>query len=213
MLKVDGSSLFHETVTVTSEDQTHGHVTAECHVTIEFVTIDETTAGTSGSGGGGGGGGSSSGGGGGSSKGVTATGATTASGPSLPSYVVTGTWAQNAAGRWIFMDGTRTFANEWAAIHNPYANTALGQSAYDWFRFDGEGFLVTGWYTDQLGDTYYLNPVSDGTLGRMFTGWNWIDGKGYYFDEISDGRKGALMRDHTAPDGRRTDENGMLELQ
>ncbi len=211
LLKVEGNGICHETVTVTSEDQTHGHVSAECRVTVQFVTVDETTNGSSGSSGGGGGGGSSSGSSsGGSSKGVTASGATMASGPSLPSYVVTGTWAQNAAGRWIFMDSTRTFANEWAAVHNPYADTAAGQNAYDWFRFDAEGFLVTGWYSDENGDTYFLNAVSDGTLGRMVTGWNWIDGKWYYFNEDSDGTKGALKRDHTAPDGRRTDQDGVL---
>ena len=92
--------LNYETVTVTSEDQTHGHVTADCHITVRFETLDETTSGSSGSGGGGGGG-SSSGSSGGSSKGITAVGTTMASGPSLPSYVVTGTWVQNAAGRWI----------------------------------------------------------------------------------------------------------------
>ena len=211
--KVDGNGLSYETVTVTSEDQTHGHVTADCRVTVRFVTLDETTSGASGSGGGGGGGGggSSSGSSGGSSKGITAVGATMASGPSLPSYAVTGTWVQNAAGRWMFMDSVRTFANEWAAVHNPYANTASGQSAYDWFRFDAEGFLVTGWYTDESGNTYFLNPVSDGTLGRMVTGWSLVDGRCYYFNEASDGTKGALKRSYTAPDGRRTGQDGALE--
>ena len=42
---------------------------------------------------------------------------------------------------------------------------------------------MTGWYTDGNGDTYYLNPVSDNTLGRMVTGWYLIDGVYYYFNE------------------------------
>ena len=209
LVKVNGSGTCTETVTATSEDQTHGNVTAECRVTVQFVTVDNTAGGTSVSGSGGGG--SSSGGGssGGSSKGVTASGSTTANGPSLPSYVVTGTWAQNAAGQWIFMDSARTFANEWAAIHNPYASAAAGQSSYDWFRFDAEGFLKTGWYSDETGDVYFLNAVSDGTQGRMYTGWNWIDGKCYYFNETSDGTRGALKRDYLAPDGNRTNRDGV----
>ena len=82
---------------------------------------------------------------------------------------------------------------------------------YDWFRFDSEGFLVTGWYTDENGNTYFLNPVSNGTLGRMLTGWSLVDDRYYYFNEASDGTKGALKRDYTAPDGRRTDQDGALE--
>lgn len=215
--KVEGSGVCRETITAVSEDQTHGHVTAVCNVVVRFVTIDETiktSGGSSGSGGGsGGGGGSSSG----SSRGVTATGTTTAAGLSMPDYVVTGTWLQNAAGRWIFTDESRTYANEWAAIYNPYADTTAGQSAFDWFRFDAEGFLVTGWYADMGSvnkeesadnDVYYLNAASDGTLGRMYTGWNWIDGKCYYFNEASDGKRGALKRNYTAPDGAMTNENG-----
>lgn len=101
---------------------------------------------------------------------------TKAAGPSLPSYVVTGTWVQNAVGQWMFADQARTYAKEWAAVHNPYASAENGQSAYDWFRFDEAGFLMTGWYQDEEGNRYYLNPASDGTQGRMLTGWNWIDG-------------------------------------
>lgn len=54
---------------------------------------------------------------------------------------------------------------------------------------------------------YYLNPVSDGTKGRMLTGWKQIDGKWYYLNEISDGTKGAMMTDtwigdyYVNPDG------------
>ena len=47
----------------------------------------------------------------------------------MPSYVVTGTWVQNAAGQWMFADQERTYAKEWAAVHNPYASAENGQSA------------------------------------------------------------------------------------
>ncbi|MFR3765037.1 MAG: hypothetical protein ACLTXS_18365 [[Clostridium] symbiosum] len=39
----------------------------------------------------------------------------------------------------------------------------------------------------------FLNPISDGTKGRMLTDWQFINGKWYYFNEISDGTKGASM--------------------
>lgn len=208
-VKLEGSGSHTEMITAVSEDQTHGHVTASCQVTVHFVTIDDTTLNRySGSGGGSSGGsGGSSGGGGGSSRGVTASGATSAT-AALPSYVVSGTWIQNAAGKWLFTDDTRTYAGEWAAVHNPYANPSIGQSTFDWFLFDADGFMVTGWYTDADGSRYYLHADSDGTLGRMYTGWNWIDGRRYYFNEVSDGTRGALKCNFTAPDGAQTNQDG-----
>lgn len=188
-------------VTIAAEDGTGKDV---CVVTMNITVVDTTTSGSGGSGSGGGGGG----GGGGSSKGVTAGGAVAAT-AKIPDYVVTGTWFQNAAGKWMFTDGSRTYANEWAAIHNPYANTAIGQSAFDWFRFDAEGFLVTGWYTDVDGSMYYLSPVSDGTLGHMVTGWQWVDDNCYYFNKVSNGKLGALLRNTTTPDGNQVNENGI----
>ena len=74
--------------------------------------------------------------------------------------------------------------------------------------------MTTGWYTDANGDTFYLNLVSDNTLGRMFTGWNWIDDNGdgvsecYYFQEASDGRRGRLYKGTTTPDGYTVNEKG-----
>ena len=37
----------------------------------------------------------------------------------------------NAAGKWIYTNG-RT--DEWAAVHNPYADTSKGQKEFDWFH-------------------------------------------------------------------------------
>lgn len=131
----------------------------------------------------------------------------------LPDYVVSGTWTMDDSGRWSFSDGKRTYAGEWAAVRNPYADPAAGQKEFDWFRFDGMGFLVCGWYTDPDGSTYYLNPRPDGTKGRMFTGWNWIrDDEGnefcFYFNEKSDGTRGALWHGGRTPDGYETDSRG-----
>lgn len=208
--KVSGTGILEELVTAVSEDQTHGHIQAMCRVKIVFVTVDETVPRVSAGGSGGGGGSSkgSGGGGGGSSTGITSGGVTRAAGPSMPSYVVTGTWMQNAAGQWTFADKERAYAKEWAAVYNPYADKSAGQSAYDWFRFDEKGFLVTGWYQDTDGNRYYLNPSPDGTQGRMLTGWNWIDGQCLYFEEESNGTRGALRCNAVLPDGKQTNEEG-----
>lgn len=194
-------------IEASSED---GRMADQCNVTINFKYTNHTYStggsGSSGSSGGGGGGGSSS-------KGVTPGGTKTSAGTQqLPDYVVTGTWIQSAAGKWLFTGQGRTYNNEWAAIQNPYADTKLGQQVYDWFRFDPEGFLLTGWFTDTDGSVYYLNPVSDNTLGRMFTGWNWIAGPDgtmscYYFNPVSNGTRGQLMKNCTI-DGYSLNENG-----
>lgn len=158
-------------------------------VTLKITVSDQTTYSSSSSGGGGGGGGGGSH----SSKTVASSGTTPAA-SSLPEYVVRGTWTENEQHKWMFRDDTRTYASEWAAIYNPYADKTKGQQEYDWFRFDESGYMVTGWYTDVDGNRYYLNPVSDGTQGRMLTGWYWIDGMCYYFNPVSDGTRGAMKR-------------------
>ncbi|MGN0158572.1 MAG: hypothetical protein ACI39W_05460 [Brotaphodocola sp.] len=189
-----GTGTYTEVITATSEDQTNGHITANCNVTIHFVTKDETYIHYSGGGSGGGSGRGSLG-------GHSSTTAVTA-GPgnfaaALPDYVVSGVWTQHEDGTWTFADDTRMYQGEWAAVFNPYANRAIGQNAYEWFYFDEKGIMMTGWFTDADGRKYYLNPVSDGTQGKMVTGWNWIDGSKYYFNEDSDGTKGAFVEEVT----------------
>ena len=158
-------------------------------VTLKITVSDQTTySSSSSSGGGGGGGGGSH-----SSKAV-ATSGTTPAASSLPEYVVRGTWTEAEQHKWTFRDDTRTYASEWAAIYNPYADKTKDQQEYDWFRFDESGYMVTGWFTDVDGNRYYLNPVSDGTQGRMVTGWYWIDGMCYYFNPVSNGTRGAMKR-------------------
>lgn len=132
--------------------------------------------------------------------------------PTLPAYVVKGNWS-NMNGQWKFADSSGAeYKNRWAAVYNPYANTIAGQSIFDWFRFDGAGNMVTGWFEDTDGNYYYMNSTSDGTKGRMLTGWNWIaDASGvqkcYYFSPVSDGYRGKLLT-NTTVDGYSLNSTG-----
>ncbi len=132
---------------------------------------------------------------------------------SLPSYVSKGTWKQNSNGTWSFTNSNGTVTkNSWGAIANPYANTSAGQAAFDWFFFDDRGNMRTGWFTDTDGNVYYLNESSDGTKGRMMTGWCWVTDetgkqKCYYLNPLSDGTKGKLMV-NTTIDGHTVNEKG-----
>lgn len=176
------------TFTVMAED---GTTTEDYTIT---VTVKSSSSGGS-SGGGSSSGGSGGGGGGASSSSRRPSSTSSTKKPSLPAYVVSGTWSQNGEGQWRFTDGSGTiYKGRWAAVENPYANAALGQSGYDWFRFDADGNMVTGWFQDSDGNWYYLNPNSDGTRGRMLTGWfQDVDGSWYYLNPNSDGTRGRMM--------------------
>lgn len=127
----------------------------------------------------------------------------------VPDYVEEGSWMQETDGGWKLKDSAQNIVKgRWVAAFNPYADLNAGQSAFDWFLFDGDGVMVTGWYRDEKGDYYYLNPVSDNTKGRMVTGWQRISGVDYYFNEKPDGTRGRLYVNTVTPDGWRVDENG-----
>ena len=55
-----------------------------------------------------------------------------------------------------------------------------------------------------------LNPLDDGTLGMMRTGWQMIDGQLYYFNTQSDGTMGRLFVNTTTPDGYVVGADGAL---
>ncbi len=177
-------------------ESNNGTLSDPVNVKLNVKVIDNTTSGGGSSGGGGGGGGSRS-------VGVTSSG--NIQGPAAPSGAVTGTWTQMGNGKWIFASN-RTYTDEWAYISNPYATGE--QEKASWFRFDKEGFMVTGWQTDADGKTFYLKSASDGTQGQMLTGWQMIDGFWYYFNPVSDGTKGKLIFNTTTPDGYLVNEKG-----
>ena len=68
--------------------------------------------------------------------------------------------------------------------------------------------MRTGWL-DWNGSRYYLNPVSDGTKGRMLTGWALIDGRWYFFEPAAGRNQGRLYRNETTPDGYRVGPDGV----
>ncbi|MCQ2401272.1 MAG: InlB B-repeat-containing protein [Lachnospiraceae bacterium] len=80
--------------------------------------------------------------------------------------VTDGHWSQDDTGAWRYTT-TQLFCNTWAYIRNPYAHS--GQHEADWFRFDANGIMLTGWQLID-GKWYYLNPTKDGTLGACLIG-------------------------------------------
>lgn len=124
---------------------------------------------------------------------------------------VRGNWTRNPDGSWSFSAGNTTYRNAWGYIYNPYGNQNAGEGG--WFRFDEEGRMLTGWFRDGDGSWYYLNPVSDGSLGKMLTGWQWItDASGrsycYYFRTDTEGTIGSMVSSGMTPDGYEVDAEG-----
>ena len=80
--------------------------------------------------------------------------------------VKSGAWSQDAQGIWHYAS-SETFRNTWAYILNPYAHD--GQNTSDWFWFDRQGNMLTGWqFINEK--WYYLHPYKDGVLGSCLIG-------------------------------------------
>lgn len=98
-----------------------------------------------------------------------------------------GTWILDSIGWWYrYPDGTWP-KDGW------YQLSYRGKS--EWYHFDGNGYMQTGWFADKDGKIYFLHNISDGTMGRMYKDWNMINGKWYFFNPVSDGSMGALLAD------------------
>lgn len=113
---------------------------------------------------------------------------------------ISGSWRQDSTG-WRYQQAGNDLSDCWQQL--------LYNGNLDWYHFDENGYMQVGWLKDSDGHIYYLNPVSDGTKGKMLTGWNLIDGNWYYFNPVSDGTLGALFINCETPDGYRVDENGV----
>lgn len=71
-----------------------------------------------------------------------------------------------------------------------------------WYRLNAADEVDTGWiFTD--GFWYFLDPGDGMQKGRMMTGWQWIDGRCYYFAETSSDfyPQGAMYAACKTPDG------------
>ena len=100
--------------------------------------------------------------------------------------------------------------NRWLNFTKPSGST-YKIYAEDWYYVDGFGKMLVGFQTLEFGstkETYYFNPIHDGTYGRMLAGWHQIDGDWYYFSELHDGTYGKMVKNqwvgdwHVGADGK-----------
>ncbi|MEQ2383810.1 MBG domain-containing protein [Lachnospiraceae bacterium CLA-AA-H58] len=118
-------------------------------------------------------------------------------------------WIQTNAGWWFrYADGSYPKA---AGAVNSGSGNSLAAQSYEWIQIDGNwwsfdsnGYLGTGWIVDPVyGNWFYV----DANTG-MKTGWVQIDGKWYYFNPVSDGTKGIMFANRMTPDGWFVREDG-----
>ena len=117
-----------------------------------------------------------------------------------------GQWKQDAIGWWYQYTAGGYPAG---SIVVDAAGTAHEIVAWDfidgaWWAFGADGYADFGWIYDiTLNGWFYV----DGSTG-MKTGWQFINEKWYYLNPLSDGTKGKLYTNTITPDGYAVDENG-----
>ena len=110
-------------------------------------------------------------------------------------------WMKDAKGWWLrFSDGTWPMADRTGAYHWEKINGK-------WWAFDEMGYAKTGWLRDEnYGGWFYMDPEHG-----MQTGWMLLNGVWYYFNPISDGKRGIMYAGQRTLDGYYVDKNGVWD--
>lgn len=117
-------------------------------------------------------------------------------------------WALDKKGNWKLyirrLNGKLiNLSNVWVNIGRTIRESD-GTEKYviDYYYFDLNGNMVTGWYVDVDKKVYYLQ-TAESELGRMARGWKKIGDDYYYFN-----LQGELLKDTITPDGFHVDASG-----
>ena len=76
-----------------------------------------------------------------------------------------------------------------------------------WWAFDEAGYAKTGWLRDEDYGGWFYMDLEHG----MQTGWVLLDGAWYYFNSVSDGKRGMMYAGQRTPDGYYVDKNGIWD--
>ena len=76
-----------------------------------------------------------------------------------------------------------------------------------WWAFDETGYAKTGWLRDEDYGGWFYMDLEHG----MQTGWVLLDGAWYYFNPVSDGKRGMMYAGQRTPDGYYVDKNGVWD--
>ncbi len=114
-------------------------------------------------------------------------------------------WMQDEHGWWLrFADNSYPKAEKRGESGIAYAWEQINGN---WWAFDENGYIKTGWMQDEDYGGWFYADLEYG----MRTDWVLIDEKWYYFHPTSDGLKGILYVARRTPDGYYVDENGVWD--
>ena len=112
------------------------------------------------------------------------------------------TWVADSFGKWhlnvVNAQGmVEEVKNAWAMMNRNVVDGA-GKTIQvtDFYYFDSNGYMLTGWLTDSTNKKYFLEATDNNELGRMIRGWKLIDNNYYYF-----GNNGIMLTNCVTPDG------------
>lgn len=106
-------------------------------------------------------------------------------------------WMKDSKGWWLrYSDGS-------------YPKGSAGEYHWEkingrWWAFGADGYLSTGWIYDTFYQGWFYMDANQG----MLTGWQFIDGKWYYLNPVSDGTSGIMYAKKRTPDGWLVKEDG-----
>lgn len=110
---------------------------------------------------------------------------------------------ENTEGKWQMEEKAWTFVN------------AKGEKQKGWIVSEGawyllkedSGTLQSGWWKSPSGKWFFFHTAHDGSFGKLCTGWQWIDGYCYYFEDQDSAHLGELLTAGTK-DGYSVEEDG-----
>ena len=76
-----------------------------------------------------------------------------------------------------------------------------------WWAFDETGYAKTGWLRDEDYGGWFYMDLEHG----MQTGWVLLNGAWYYFNPVSDGKRGMMYAGQRTPDGYYVEKNGVWD--
>ena len=109
----------------------------------------------------------------------------------------------NTEGHWQKEEGAWTFINPQGEKQKGWI---VSEGAWYLLKEDS-GTLQSGWWKSPSGKWFFFHTAHDGSFGKLCTGWQWIDGYCYYFEDQDSAQLGELLT-AGAKDGYSVDEDG-----
>ena len=109
----------------------------------------------------------------------------------------------NTEGHWQKEEGVWTFINPQGEKQKGWI---VSEGAWYLLKEDS-GILQSGWWKSPSGKWFFFHTAHDGSFGKLCTGWQWIDGYCYYFEDQDSAHLGELLT-AGAKDGYSVDEDG-----